>query len=310
MPNVNDIVINPRINELLIKILAFRYDYERPLTVGTTGAKVLLSLQLSKDVTAILKKFMSEMENPPSELYEGLSDRDKRGILRGELRKTLMAVLTTEDTLKFAKEVLVDHTVKGYTWNSWNEQGEQIKYWRPELIESLKENGIQYDETSKQFSYADTTLTISITPYLSNVFIMMDLGEPLYENLKNEINKAYSYSLFTSALMLSRKLVENLLIDILRKKYPVAINGLDVYYITNKRRFKDFSVLIDELETRKANFAPDVPVVEVILTLIKPIRETSNSGAHSLTFYSNKNEVDALKIPELIERLIYLNNRL
>ncbi len=310
MQNVNDIVINPRINELLIKILAFRYDYERPLTIGTTGAKVLLSLQLSKEVTTILKKFMSDMENPPSELYEGLSDRDKRGIFRGELKKTLMEILTTEDTLKFAKEVFADHTVRGYTWNSWNEQGEQIKYWRPELIESLKENGVQYDETSKQFSYADTTLSISITPYLSTSFIMIDLSEPLYENLKNEINRVYSYGLFTSALVLSRKLVENLLIDILRKKYPVANNGLDVYYITSKRRFKDFSVLIEELEVRKADFAPDGSTVEVILTLIKPIKETSNSGAHSLTFYSNKNEVDGLKIPELIERLIYLNTRL
>lgn len=310
MPNVNEIVINPKINELLIKILAFRYDYERPLTIGTIGAKVLLSLQLSKEVTTILKKFRVEMENPPSELYKGLSDNDKRGIFRGELKKTLMAVLTTEDTLKFAKEVLTDHKVKGYAWDNWNEEGDQIRYWRPELIESLKENGIQYDETSKQFSYVGTTLTISITPYLSTSFIIMDLSEPLYENLKNEINRAYSYGLFTSALVLSRKLVENLLVDILRKKYPVVNNGLDVYYITNKRRFKDFSTLIDELESRKADFTPDMSVVETILKFIKPIRETSNSGAHSLTFYSNKNEVDKLEIPELIERLIYLNNRL
>ncbi len=309
MLDINDVVINPRINELLIKILAYRYDYIRPLALGRTGARVLLSLHLSTKSAEILKTFVSNLDNPPKSSFEHLNDGEKRNMFRYQIKDELISCLTTEDTLKFAKEVLKDRIVKTYEHDNWNEYGEQIKYWRPELIESLKENGIQYDEASRQFSYADSTVKISITPYLSTSFIMADLREPLYENLKKEINLTYGYGLFTSALVLSRKLIENLLIDILREKYPASAGGLDIYYIASKGRFKDLSVLIDELEDRKMEFTPDVQVVERILDLIKPIRETANSSAHSVVFSSNKDDIEILKIPELIERLIYLNNR-
>ena len=101
-----------------------------------------------------------------------------------------------------------------------------------------------------------------------------------------------------------------MLIDILRKKYPPNVaKNLEIYYIQEQRRFKDLSDLILELGNRKSDFEPDTNIVEDILKLIHPLRESANSSAHSI-FYADKDRVEDLKIPKLVEKLEYLKNRL
>jgi hypothetical protein len=54
------------------------------------------------------------------------------------------------------------------------------------------------------------------TPTDSNI----SLQDFFYDQLKDEINKAYKFGLFTSVIILSRKLIEDLIIDVLRSKSP------------------------------------------------------------------------------------------
>jgi hypothetical protein len=64
--------------------------------------------------------------------------------------------------------------------------------------------------------------------------------------------------IFTSVVILSRKMIENLIIEILRKKYPQKVKGnLDIYYNKNERRFHDFTMLVKNLEVKKKDFGPD-----------------------------------------------------
>jgi hypothetical protein len=55
-----------------------------------------------------------------------------------------------------------------------------------------------------------------------------------------------------SLSVLIRKLFENLIINILRKKY--GTQGLPKYYDTSKRRFHDFSILLKSLESNISDF--------------------------------------------------------
>jgi len=116
-------------------------------------------------------------------------------------------------------------------------------------------------------------------------------------------------SLLCSELRLCH-IIENLVIDILGEKYPPnTSNNLYVYYIPEKGRFKDLSLLIDEIKTRKQDFVPDVRTIEEIMELIEPLRETANSNAHSISTYSDQDQIIKLKIPKLIAKLVYLKNR-
>lgn len=307
---MSHLTINPRITGILLKILYYRYDNtDYSLAVGPIGAKALLSLGLSSKVEASLKKFLRAMKklqkNEKAKMLELLIVQ-----LRKDENRALMELLNTKDILKIAKDVLIDRTIKQYENNNWNVYGDYIKHWRPDLIEALKENGIYYDEGSQLLSYANNPIKISFEHYLSESFIKAKFGEQLYEELKNEINKAYSHGLFTATIILSRKLVENFLIDILRKKYPPSNSGLEIYYIPAQGRFRDLSDLINELDGRKQDFEPDVETVKSILELTNHMREKANSGAHSIVFYADKNDIESLKIPELIDRLSYLEDRI
>ena len=114
-------------------------------------------------------------------------------------------------------------------------------------------------------------------------------------------------SWFTGLVILSRKLIENLIIDVLRKKYPPdKIRNLNLYYDKNKRRFHDFTVLLDNLEKRKRKFQIDEPTVSKFISLAKPFRFYANSKAHSMIEVSNKKEIIDYKIADMVGLLMRL----
>jgi hypothetical protein len=309
MEDINKITINPRIIEILLKILYFRYDEEDySLAIGPLGVEVLLSLGLSERATASLKDFLRKIEELEN-TKKGDDLKNSVFALKKEENRELMRILTTKDVLKIAKEVLKDRAVKQLEYDNWNVYGDYVKYWRQDLIDALRENGFIFDENSNEFLYSGNLLKITFEPIIEGEFIKTHFEDQLYENLKREINAAYSHGFFTVTLILSRKLIENLLIDVLRKKYPPSGGGLSMYYNENTRHFLYFSDLVNNLENHKEDFKAFEDVVNEILSLINELRETANAGAHSIVFYSDRKSIDELKIPHLIDLLVHLYER-
>jgi hypothetical protein len=84
-----------------------------------------------------------------------------------------------------------------------------------------------------------------------------------------------------SLSILIRKLLENLIIDILRRKYGTA--ELSLYYDTSRRRFHDFSFLMRKLDSKKDDFRYiSAGLDSSLIRRIDRYRETWNSGAHSI----------------------------
>lgn len=104
--------------------------------------------------------------------------------------------------------------------------------------------------------------------------------------LKTEINSTYSHGLFTPAVVLSRKLIENLPIGVLGKKWK-----LDIHYISSKDRFGDLPDLTGGLASRRQALEPGVEVVKRILEPTNHIREKANSGAHPIVSYANSDDI-------------------
>jgi hypothetical protein len=121
-----------------------------------------------------------------------------------------------------------------------------------------------------------------LTPTGGEDFIKVtSIPDDFYQRLINEINQLYSEGLPFSLSILIRKLLENLIIDILRERY--GRQQVPLYYDTSRRRFHDFSVLLQNLDSHKADFhyiAPDLDTP--IIQSINQYRETGNSAAHSI----------------------------
>jgi Histidine kinase-, DNA gyrase B-, and HSP90-like ATPase len=128
----------------------------------------------------------------------------------------------------------------------------------------------------------------------------MRYPEVFYKPLEEEINQAYRSNLPNATLMLTRKMVENLLYNLLERKFP---DRIVLWYDINRGRANDFSDLIANLENNVKKFSPDEKeLIERLLLLIKKFRREANSRTHRVILYMDAvGELDALKIPDMIE---------
>ncbi|MBN1398661.1 MAG: hypothetical protein JXA06_11575 [Bacteroidetes bacterium] len=115
----------------------------------------------------------------------------------------------------------------------------------------------------------------------------------------DEINKAYSAACFTSVFVLTRKVLENLIIGILKVKYP---NNRELYFDKARGRYQDFSVVLDNLYKKRNDFDPDPKsAVERLHQKLKPFKNDANDKVHSLFhIVESSKEVDDWNINTII----------
>lgn len=173
------------------------------------------------------------------------------------------------------------------------------------IVTLLAQMGISFDWATHKFSSSDKEIE-DVFPKRREVPLLIDqeFEDFFYSHLKDEINKAYRLGLFTSVMLLSRKIIENLVIDILRLKFPPSIpNNLLIYYNEKEMRFHDFTLLIKNLEDRKNEFHLDKETLADFISLVKPFRPSANSNAHSIVKISDEKEILNFQIPRMIALL-------
>lgn len=122
----------------------------------------------------------------------------------------------------------------------------------------------------------------------------------------DEFNRAYYYKCFTSCFFLARKIIENLIIDVLKTKFP---KERDLYWDSGRRRFLDFSVILDNLNKKRGDFESDSKLVERIYQKVKPFKDDANNKAHSwFHLVENKVEIDNMGIDFIISLIEKLEN--
>ena len=119
-----------------------------------------------------------------------------------------------------------------------------------------------------------------------------------------ELNKAYNSGCYTCVNILIRKIIENLIIDILRKKFPPTTQeNTELYYNTSKRQYKDFSVILDNLYTKRTDFPLDCKkIIERLVSLTKKLKDDANDKTHSWFYLvTTKKEINELELQTIIE---------
>ncbi|MFY9566630.1 MAG: hypothetical protein WAQ29_09795 [Nitrososphaeraceae archaeon] len=171
-----------------------------------------------------------------------------------------------------------------------------------EFIDYLNEIGIIYDKSAKKMT-TNAEPSSQIFPSIRSNLIETKFDDFFYSNLAKEVNLAYKFGMFTSAIILSRKMIENLVIEIFRAKYKgFKPRNLNLFYGKKKRRFHDFSYLIDKLEinNKKNDFGPNKHDISKFLSVVKPFRNNANSNTHSIIQKPKQDDVTDLDIQYMV----------
>lgn len=139
--------------------------------------------------------------------------------------------------------------------------------------------------------------------------------EPTFELLKyesdnhfikghlKEINRAYNSKCFTSVFILARKIIENLIIDLLVNKFPPKkLANKELYFDISRNRYKDFSVILENLKSKKNDFGIQKTIVERLYSKAKALKDDANDKTHSwYHLVEGQKEIDDLHLQTIIE---------
>lgn len=170
-----------------------------------------------------------------------------------------------------------------------------------DFFKYLQDIGMHFEETSLTL-YLNDLKKVKCYPNERNELVNSRLRDPFFEKLQFEINISWRLGLFTSTLVLSRKYIENLVIEILKKKFPprVSSDNIKLFYVEKQHRFQHFSVLLDKLESKKIDFAAEEHLVEKFLKEVKPFRWDANAAAHSIVESPKEEDIRMMNIQEIV----------
>lgn len=228
--------------------------------------------------------------------------KDKEGKVYFEIIKYLKQ-LKEEEIYRLLLILFPDTRFKAMAYDSWNYYGEQVRDWHSNLIHYLELCGIQYDFDKKQLLSLNEELDIKTIVAKSNL-IDIKFEDIFYKNLNQEINKCYKIGAYTAAFILARKLIENLIIDILKKKFPQSEENIPIYYRIDEKRFNDLTILLKNLEENKKMFGINEEIIDEFFKLIKPFRPNANSNAHSIIIWGEKENLEKLQVEKMVGLLL------
>lgn len=136
-------------------------------------------------------------------------------------------------------------------------------------------------------------------------FIYYNTDNSFLKGHVDEINKCYTSNCYTASFILLRKVIENLITEIIKKKF-LGKNKEDkeLYLNFDTGHIRDLSEIIKNLRDKSNTFAPDEKkLIQRILQLSEQFKDDANDKTHSLYHLCNKKELDD-KNPQEIFNLI------
>ena len=142
------------------------------------------------------------------------------------------------------------------------------------------------------------------------VFLNYQTVNPFQKKHIEEVNNAYNSKCYTAVFILCRKIIENLVIDLLIKQFPQnKRQNKELYFDTRKRRFHDFSVILKNLHNNKNKFPPSViKAIDRLIQKARPFAKEANDKTHSWFHIATKTELDNIGIKEIIDLIIQIDS--
>ena len=142
-------------------------------------------------------------------------------------------------------------------------------------------------------------------------FVKYDTPEKFRLAHIEEANRAYTYKCYTAVFILCRKIMENLVADILRTKFPPTTKeNKELYFDIAKGRTRDFKELLINLKSKKTSFEMDKKLVERLLAKVEPFKDDADQKAHSwYHIVKTKKEIDDMEVQTIFDLIHELEEK-
>ena len=139
---------------------------------------------------------------------------------------------------------------------------------------------------------------------------MENVPDDFYRQLINLINECYSKEIYSAVPIFCRKLLESLIIDILKKKYGTT--DINIFFNRNNGQYYGFNKLLKEFKDRLKDFKIDMDLDTNFIRSISEFRDKGNINVHVLELDLKKDESDLFAtrndITHIVQKLIRLMN--
>ncbi|QQR82712.1 hypothetical protein IPJ70_01190 [Candidatus Campbellbacteria bacterium] len=116
-----------------------------------------------------------------------------------------------------------------------------------------------------------------------------------------EINGTYHANCCTATFILCRKVMENLIVQILKKKFP-SVKNKKLYEDNTSRRSLDFSIVLDNFFRSRTKFSiSGSSAIERIKQKATPFKDDANDKTHSLFHIASKKEMEDANVQEIFD---------
>jgi hypothetical protein len=259
-----------------------------------------------EDFQNFLKKFGIEYDNP---LYSELkSTGPAREIpiykFMSEINYDFANFMQTVPTYKYLpilKKVIFDKDIIATRMDGWNYYGEFIRNWHPKIMEILRGAGVNIDIDNKDFSVSEDEENFGGPDFLPYEF-----SDLFLDYIRKEINESYKNGQLLATIILSRKLLEALVIRIFEVVFPKMKNGIynednhKLWYDRDKNRHQFFETLINNLKIKSDDFHEDKELIEIACDSIDRVRIEANKCVHKDYKIPNEESLKSIKIENAV----------
>ena len=138
-----------------------------------------------------------------------------------------------------------------------------------------------------------------------NKLINIDFFDEHYNSIRTEINTCFKQGFYMASLELSKILIHNLLVDLIRSNFPLAGEGhRSLYYDYLKEDFRDTGELLKALSEKKHDFNINPEAIDYLIKLVSPMEPKKKPESHSFGAIPKREDVQALRIEETMELII------
>ena len=258
------------------------------------------------DFKIFLKKYGIEYDNPKyADLKaSGPSHKIPLYVFMSEPNYDFANFMQTVPTYKYLpilQQVVFDASAIATRKDGWNYYGEPIRNWHQKVIELLRATGVNIDNTNKKLSIMEDE-----EDFGGPDFLPYDFSDLFLDYIRKEINESYDSGQLLAVIMLSRKLLEALIIRICEVVFPKIANGNysqnnhDIWYNRAKSRYHGLEMLIDNLHSKSGDFHEDKELLEQACNAIEAIRTEANKCVHRDYKIPNEEYLKTLKIENAV----------
>ncbi|MEZ5333827.1 MAG: hypothetical protein R2741_00565 [Methanolobus sp.] len=133
----------------------------------------------------------------------------------------------------------------------------------------------------------------------------VEFFEDHYNSIKTEINISFKRGNTISAFMLSRELIRNLLLDLIRIRFPPAsAENVNLYYDLKNNTHREVRVLTGVIRRQKDDFDLNPEALDHLANMIDVMEPKTRPGSHSFFTVITRENLEHYRINEIAELLV------